>query len=60
MQWRSGEAGHDRSMAENVKWILDHSNGAKVVVWSTNGHVAAGGFGDDLMGAYCERFLANR
>src|SRR5439155_8077370 len=60
MQWRSGEASRDRSMAENVKWIIYHSNGAKVVVWSTNGHVAAGGFGDDLMGALLRKLFGQQ
>lgn len=32
----------DRSMAENVTWILDHEpRGTKVVLWAHNGHVAA-------------------
>lgn len=29
----------DQSMAENVKWIADHSPGAKMVLWAHNGHV---------------------
>ncbi len=29
----------DQSMAENVKWILDHNPGAKIVLWAHNGHV---------------------
>jgi erythromycin esterase len=32
----------DRSMAENVGWILEHEGpGAKAVLWAHNGHVAA-------------------
>ena len=31
----------DRSMAENIRWILDHEGpGAKMVAWAHNGHVA--------------------
>lgn len=32
----------DEAMAENVKWIVDHNPGAKVVVWAHNGHVGRG------------------
>jgi erythromycin esterase len=38
---RTNEVSRDRSMADNVKWILDHNPGAKVVLWAHNGHVAA-------------------
>jgi erythromycin esterase len=31
----------DRSMAENIRWILDHEGPeAKMVIWAHNGHVA--------------------
>ena len=40
----------DRSMAENIKWILDRSPNAKIVLWAHNGHVASGGFGFETMG----------
>lgn len=31
----------DRSMAENIRWILEHEGaGAKMVAWAHNGHVA--------------------
>ena len=30
----------DRSMADNVKWILDQNPNAKIVLWAHNGHVA--------------------
>jgi erythromycin esterase len=39
LQTYSGETTRDRAMAENVKWILDHSPGAKIVLWAHNGHV---------------------
>lgn len=43
MQMRSNEVSRDRSMADNVKWIVDRSRGAKVVLWAHNGHVATAG-----------------
>jgi erythromycin esterase len=45
MQGRAGQVSRDRSMAENVKWILDQAPGAKIVLWAHNGHVAAAGRG---------------
>jgi erythromycin esterase-like protein len=45
VQMRTNEISRDRSMAENVKWILDQSPDEKIVLWAHNGHVAAGGFG---------------
>jgi erythromycin esterase-like protein len=45
VQMRTNEVSRDRSMAENVKWILDQSPNEKIVLWAHNGHVAAGGFG---------------
>lgn len=52
MQMRSNEVSRDRSMAENVKWILDHSPKAKIVLWAHNGHVATSKFrGYEPMGA---------
>ena len=44
MQMRANEVPRDRSMAENVKWILDHNPKAKIVLWAHNGHVATTGF----------------
>ena len=40
MQMRANEVSRDRSMADNVKWILDNNPGAKIVLWAHNGHVA--------------------
>jgi len=51
MQMRASQVTRDQSMAENVKWILDHSPSAKIVLWAHNGHVSAGGGGFDSMGA---------
>jgi erythromycin esterase-like protein len=52
VQMRTNEVSRDRSMAENVKWILDQSPDEKIVLWAHNGHVAAGGFtGFEPMGS---------
>jgi erythromycin esterase-like protein len=51
MQMRANEVSRDRSMAENVKWILDRNPMAKVVLWAHNGHVATGGISSETMGA---------
>jgi len=45
MQMRAKEVSRDRSMADNIKWILDNNPGAKIVLWAHNGHVATGGYG---------------
>jgi erythromycin esterase len=37
---RLGVVSRDRSMALNVKWILDQNPNAKIVLWAHNGHVA--------------------
>jgi len=50
VQMRTNEVSRDRSMADNVKWILDQSPGEKIVLWAHNGHVASGGFGYESMG----------
>jgi hypothetical protein len=39
MQMKAEEITRDRAMADNVKWILDRSPGAKIVLWAHNGHV---------------------
>ena len=46
VQMRTNEVSRDRSMAENIKWILDQSPNEKIVLWAHNGHVAAGGFAE--------------
>ena len=51
MQMRGNVVSRDRSMAENVKWILDQNPGAKIVLWAHNGHVATGGFSYQTMGS---------
>jgi erythromycin esterase len=35
-----GKRTRDESMAENLDWILDHTEDAKVVTWAHNGHVS--------------------
>lgn len=30
----------DESMAENIRWIVDHNPGAKIMVWAHNGHIS--------------------
>jgi erythromycin esterase-like protein len=55
MQMRANQATRDRSMADNVKWILDQNPGAKIVLWAHNGHVATGGFSYETMGTALRR-----
>ena len=55
MQMRANEVPRDRSMADNVKWILDQNPNAKIVLWAHNGHVATGGFSYETMGTALRR-----
>jgi erythromycin esterase len=55
MQMHANQVPRDRSMAENVKWILDHNPKAKIVLWAHNGHVATGGFSYETMGTALRR-----
>jgi erythromycin esterase len=55
MQLRAGKVSRDKSMADNIKWILDQNPGAKIVVWAHNGHVATGGFSYETMGSALRR-----
>jgi len=57
---KSGEQTRDQSMAENVKWILDHSPGAKMVLWAHNGHVAYGDHGCQPMGKFLRQIYGNQ
>jgi erythromycin esterase len=43
LQMDTNDVERDRSMADNVKWILDRHPNAKIVLWAHNLHVAAGG-----------------
>ena len=42
VQMRLELVSRDRSMALNVKWILDQNPNEKIVLWAHNGHVARG------------------
>jgi erythromycin esterase-like protein len=55
MQMRANQVSRDRSMAENVKWILDQNPGTKIVLWAHNGHVAISGFSYETMGTALRR-----
>lgn len=59
MQMRAEEVSRDRSMADNVKWILDHNPKARIVLWAHNGHVAAGGFSSGSMGSALRRMYGS-
>jgi erythromycin esterase len=48
----------DASMAANIKWILDQSPGAKIVLWAHNWHVMTGP--GDSMGAALRKLYADR
>ena len=50
VQLRHGLVRRDRSMALNIKWILDQNPSAKIVLWAHNGHVARGWMGYRPMG----------
>lgn len=63
LQWTQMNLGiqtRDQSMAENVKWILDHSPGAKMVLWAHNGHVAYGGYSYQSMGKFLRQTYGNQ
>jgi erythromycin esterase-like protein len=63
MQMRANEVPRDRSMAENIKWILDQNPKAKIVLWAHNGHVATSGIrgyapmGGDLRRMYGDQMV---
>jgi erythromycin esterase-like protein len=60
LQMRSNEVSRDRSMADNVMWILEHNPNTKAVLWAHNGHVATAGFQAETMGAVLRRMLGNQ
>jgi erythromycin esterase-like protein len=60
MQMRANQVTRDASMAANVKWILDQSPGARIVLWAHNGHVGTGGqgsMGDALRKMYGDQMV---
>ena len=61
IQMRTEEVSRDRSMADNVKWILDNNPDAKIVLWAHNGHVAAdSNHGYEPMGASLRKMFGDR
>ena len=61
MQMRADEVSRDQSMADNIKWILDHNPGAKLVLWAHNGHVSIGGQEwSDPMGATLRKMFGKQ
>ena len=53
----SRSAVRDRSMAENIRWILEHEGpDAKLVAWAHNGHVAAQ---NTMMGSHLRRMFGS-
>jgi erythromycin esterase-like protein len=59
---RLGTVSRDRSMALNVKWILDRNPNAKVVLWAHNGHAARGrmvyrSMGEELHDMYGDQMV---
>ena len=59
-QMNLGGQSRDQSMAENVKWILDHSPGGKIVLWAHNGHVAFGGYSYPSMGKFLRQIYGKQ
>ena len=60
MQMKAGQISRDRAMAENVKWILDHSPEAKIVLWAHNGHVQTDTRGGKAMGGELREMYGNQ
>lgn len=61
MQMRANEVPRDRSMADNVKWILDNNPAAKIVLWAHNCHVSDGGAsGYEPMGASLRKMFGSQ
>ncbi|MBS1857219.1 MAG: erythromycin esterase family protein [Acidobacteria bacterium] len=56
----AGSASRDRSMAENVQWIIDREPpGTKVMLWAHNGHVADQSLPYQSMGSYLRRIYGD-
>jgi erythromycin esterase len=66
MKGPASSAMRDASMAANVKWILDQSKGAKIVLWAHNFHVMTGPLypnqpgPDDSMGAALRKMYGDK
>lgn len=48
----------DKCMAENVRWLVDYEEGAKIILWAANPHIMATP-GSGCMGAYLRRTYGN-
>jgi len=48
----------DQDMADNVRWIRDYENGAKMILWAANAHVTAAP-GGGCMGYYLRRMYGH-
>jgi erythromycin esterase-like protein len=59
MQMRGNQVSRDASMAANIKWILDQSPQAKIVLWAHNGHVMInrGSMGAELRTMYGDQMV---
>jgi erythromycin esterase-like protein len=62
IQMRLNLVSRDRSMALNVKWILDQNSEDRIVLWAHNGHVARGpamfrSMGQELHELYGEQMV---
>jgi len=44
----------DKNMAENVRWLVDYEEGAKIILWAANPHIMATP-GSGCMGDYLRR-----
>ncbi|HKE29047.1 MAG TPA: erythromycin esterase family protein [Bryobacteraceae bacterium] len=61
LEMKSDEVSRDRSMADNIQWIADHSPNAKIVVWAHNGHVRQdSAFGYEPMGAALRKMFGKQ
>jgi erythromycin esterase-like protein len=61
IEMKAGVVSRDASMAENIRWILRQSPGAKMVVWAHNGHVTTNGTAANRpMGAFLREALGKQ
>lgn len=61
-QLKSGVKTRDESMADNVKWIAEHNPGARIIIWSHNGHISNtkySRFAISSMGSYLRSRFSN-
>lgn len=49
-----GSDQRDKNMADNARWIVDHEDGAKTILWAANTHINAGP-GGGTMGSHLRR-----